>query len=109
MAARKNLKKVCSRCGEAKAESEYKSKKEYMKSDEDRACKECSGKRFGFWTCIKCKQVQARDEFSKWLEHRKSKHNDGKARCNTCKTEEEEEERRVRQVSHAAVQKTRSP
>ena len=105
--ARHRLQKVCSICGQAKEESEYKSKKEYMKSDEDRACKECSGKRRGFWTCIKCKHVKTRDAFSKWLENRKSKQNNGKARCNACTTEEEEEERRVRQGSHAAVQHTR--
>ena len=109
MAARQNPQKVCSKCGEAKAEAEYKSKKEYMKSDQDRTCKACSGKRRGFWTCIKCKKAEPPDAFSKWLENRKSKYNDGKARCNACKTEEDEEERRVRQGSHAAVQKTRRP
>ena len=99
--------KVCSSCGEAKPESAYKSKKEYMKSDEDRACKACSGKRRGFWTCVKCKKAEPPDAFSKWLEKRKSKYNDGKARCNACKTQEEEEERQVSQSSHAAVNQRR--
>ena len=88
--------KVCSRCGEAKPESAYKSKKEYMKTADDRACKACSGKRRGVWTCVKCKKAEPPDAFSKWLEKRKSKYNDGKARCNACKTQEEEEERKVR-------------
>ena len=103
----KRREKVCSICGKSKDESEYKSKKEYMKSDDDRVCKECNGKRRGFWTCIKCKKAEPPDAFSKWLEQRKSKYNDGKARCNACTTQAEEEERKVRQSSHAAVQQTR--
>ena len=90
-----------------KPESAYKSKKEYMKSNEDRACKACSGKRRGFWTCVKCKKAEPPDAFSKWLEKRKSKYNDGKSRCNACNTQEEEEERQVSQSSHAAVNQRR--
>ena len=101
--------KVCSSCGEAKPESAYTSKKEYMKSDEDRACKACSGKRRGFWTCVKCKKAEPPDAFSKWLEKRKYKRNDGKAWCNTCKQKEDEEDRRLCEGSHSQVQKSRMP
>ena len=96
MAARQNTQKVCSKCGAAKAESEYKTKKEYMKSGQDRKCNACSGKRRGFWTCVKCKKAEPIDAFSKWLEQRKLKYNNGTARRNACKTQEEEEERKVR-------------
>ena len=42
----------------ARNKSEYKSTKEFMKSNEDRRCKTCSGTRHGCWTCITCKQSQ---------------------------------------------------
>ena len=106
--ARNKPQKVCSACKEAKCESEYKSKKEFMQSDADRRCKACSGIRRGLWTCIKCKQAQAPDTFSLWLEKRKVKRNDGKARCNACKREDEAEERKVAEGSRAEVQDMRN-
>ena len=45
--------------------------------------------------------------FSLWLEKRKVKRNDGKARCNACKREEEAEERNVAEGSRAEVQDMR--
>ena len=102
--ARHKPQKVCSVCNEAKGESEYKSTKEFMKSNEDRRCKTCSGTRRGCWTCINCRQSQPHAAFSKWLEKRTQKRNDGHTRCNPCTSEAEEEERRVREGSHAQVQ-----
>ena len=55
----------------------------------------------------KCKEAQAPDAFSLWLEKRKVKRNDGKARCNACKREEEAEERNVAEGSRAEVQDMR--
>ena len=43
--ARNRLQKLCSMCGKSKEESEYKSKREYMKSDNGRVCNECNAKR----------------------------------------------------------------
>ena len=66
--ARNKTHKVCSVCNEAKDASAYKSKKEFMPSDADRRCKTCSGIRRGRWTCNKCKDAQASDAVSQWLE-----------------------------------------
>ena len=78
-----------------------------MQIDADRRCKACSGIRRGLWTCIKCKAAQAPDAFSLWLEKRKVKRNDGTARCNACKREEEAQERKVAECSRAEVQDMR--
>ena len=105
--SRNKAQKICSACKEAKCESEYKSKKEFMRSDADRRCKACSGIRRGLWTSIKCNEAQAPDAFSLWLEKRKVKRNNGTARCNACKREEEAEERNVAEGSRAEVQDMR--
>ena len=69
--ARNRLQKVCSMCGKSKEESEYKSKREYMKSDKGRVCNECNAKRREK-VCSICGKSKDESEYKSKKEYMKS-------------------------------------
>ena len=99
---------VCSKCEQAKTSSEYKSKKEFHRGDDDRTCKACACATYGKWTCKKCKVQQDIENFSQWLVGKKHRRNDGKAWCNACQTAEDEGRRQVARDSASMTMKRSS-
>jgi hypothetical protein len=95
--AKHEQKKDCSRCGQAKGRDEYVSDREWRQSD--RKCKLCKDVTVGSWQCIKCRELKPKEEFSSWLQGRRRQVNDGKARCNVCRSEEELDARAMSKTS----------
>ena len=70
---------ACARCGESKTESDFSKAAWQTRRKARQACKDCSAKERGQWTCVQCKERCAVAAFSRYKRTR-----NGKQECNAC-------------------------
>ena len=73
----------------------------WRRGDPERKCKQdkCMGRVRGWWTCIQCKETLPKVEFASWLSGRKTKQNDGRARCDSCDKQQKAEAKALQKRS----------
>ena len=99
--------KECSKCLKKLPRSAYAADDQWYANSEERKCRTCRNEKGtrGMWTCIKCKDMQPKGNYSRWLEGRAVKTKDRTSRCNDCFVQEEEEKEDMRKKSLAQVVK----
>ena len=95
-------KRNCKACGLLLPRSAFSSLANWKNPDQ-RKCDACLQKKRGYWTRMQCKTSWAKSEFSMWLQQKGRTTNDGRAQCNTCFAEAEQERRKMAQASAAMV------
>ena len=83
--------KICSgTCGQVLPVASY-TKWMWALGDGNRKCLRCMDRnKRGYWDCVECKTSKDKSEYSLWLSPRKTKKNNGTARCNDCQRRQSE-------------------